>query len=75
MKISKMHKRVIAAVSAALVCGAALAVQDPNVVSASTAVQTSFTENFPLVSNVYVQISVVVTLVGMAVRWFRKGAK
>ncbi|MCA3080231.1 MAG: hypothetical protein ING71_15745 [Rhodocyclaceae bacterium] len=48
---------------------------NPDVQGAVTAAQTAFSDNFGVVAVLFVGISVTVTLVVMAVNWFRKAAK
>lgn len=63
------------ALSLALAAPMAMAVPDPNVTAATTAAKTAFDDNFGAVATMFVAITVVVAMVVMAVRWFRRAAK
>jgi hypothetical protein len=72
-----MKKQVLAvgALGASAMSGVALAAADANVTAAATAAQTAFTDSFGTVATLFVGITVTVTLVSMAVNWFRRAAK
>ena len=54
---------------------AGLIAVNADVQGAVTAAQTMFSDNFGIVATLFVGIVVTVTLVVMAVNWFRKAAK
>lgn len=72
--MNKLSK-IVSGLGLALASGAALAVPEANVLAATTAAQTAFTDSFGVVATLFVTISVTVALVIMAVKWFRRAAK
>lgn len=71
----KLIAATLAGFGASVGSGLAMAAADTNVTAATTAAQTAFTDSFGTVATLFVGITVTVTLVTMAVKWFRKAAK
>lgn len=75
MNIIKKAAAFILAACLSVAAPMAMAVVDPNVTAAVGAATTGFADNFSPVALMFVGITVTVTVVLMAVRWFRRAAK
>lgn len=74
-KLKALAARSMAALGLGVVTASSYAATDANVSTAISVAQAKFDDNIGAVSGLFVGITVILTVIVMAVKWFRRAAK